>query len=179
MQESVEQMTMTPSLGRRLLCMVYEGLLLFGVVFVASLLFLLISRLSFLHFPSTEQNPLPLQIWLFFVIGFYFVFAWHKGGQTLAMKTWRLRVIDLERAQLPIMKGVVRYLLAWMWFVPGLALAAQLHLSGWLIVLALAINMLLWSGTRSLSAEGQFLHDKLAKTRVIQLPPGSAKKEMI
>lgn len=177
MQESVDHVAMTPNLGRRLLCMVYEGLLLFGVVFVANLLFLLIGRLSFLHFPDTEQNPLPLQIWLFLVIGFYFVFAWHKGGQTLAMKTWRLRLIDPERAQLPIIKGIVRYLLAWMWFVPGLALAAQLHLSGWMIVLALAVNMLLWSLTRRLSADGQFLHDKLAKTKVIQLPPDPGKKD--
>lgn len=170
MQESVSPMATTPTLGRRLLCMIYEGLLLFGVAFVAILIFLLAGKLSFLHFPSAEQNPLPLQIWLFIVIGFYFVFAWHKGGQTLAMKTWRLQVIDPHYPQLPIIKAIVRYLLAWLWFLPGLAVAAQLHLSGWLIFVVIAINMLLWYGTKQFSADGQLLHDRMAKTRVIQLP---------
>lgn len=178
MQDSVDHMAMTPGLGRRLLCMVYEGLLLFGVVFVASLLFLLIGRLSFLHLPTAQQNPLPLQIWLFVVIGFYFVFAWRKGGQTLAMKTWRLRLVDPEHTRLPVVKGIVRYLLAWMWFLPGLAVAAQWHLSGWMIVLVLAINVLLWASSWRFSKDGQFLHDRLAKTRVIQLPATPDKRDM-
>lgn len=144
--------------------MLYESLLLFGVVFVAALIF---------DVATQSRHALTLrherEIWLFFVLGIYFVFFWSRSGQTLAMKTWRIRVVDTERAKLPIVKAIVRYCLAWMWFLPGLAIAAQLGLKTWSSVAVVAIGALLWAMTAAFDKDRQFLHDKLAKTRLIHV----------
>lgn len=159
-----------PNLSRRLLCMVYEALLLFGVCFVAILIYSLIAHFVFGQTANSTEHQWLMQIYLFLVIGMYFGYAWRKSGQTLAMKTWDLQVIDPERAQLPIAKVIVRYCLAWMWFLPGILVATQLHFSMKNTALAVAINMLVWIMTAVLSGDKQIFHDKLAKTKLIFRP---------
>lgn len=144
--------------------MLYESLLLFGVVFVAALIF---------DVTTQSRHALTLryqrELWLFFVLGFYFVFFWRRSGQTLAMKTWRIRLVDTERAKLPVIKAIVRYCLAWMWFLPGLAIAAQFGLKTWSSVITVGIGATLWALTAAFDKDHQFLHDKLAKTRLIHV----------
>jgi uncharacterized RDD family membrane protein YckC len=50
----------------------------------------------------------------------YFTFFWHKG-QTLAMKTWHLKITTLDGLALPQKQALLRYVFAWIWFVPPLA----------------------------------------------------------
>jgi len=75
----------------RLAAMTYEGVLLFGVVFVAGYLVLAIARWTY---PLADGQRLVLQSVLVLVIGAYFVYPWTRTGQTLAMKSWHLRVVD-------------------------------------------------------------------------------------
>lgn len=159
-----------PNLSRRLLCMVYEALLLFGVCFVAILIYSLVAHFVFGQAANSTEHQWLMQIYLFVVIGVYFGYAWRKGGQTLAMKTWGLQVIDPERAQVPMAKVIVRYCLAWMWFLPGILIGTQLHLSIRNTALAVAINMLIWMMTAALNKDKQLFHDKLAKTKLIFRP---------
>ena len=70
-------------------CWLYEGMLLFGVVFVPGWLF---STLGQVRDAMDARRPL-LQAFLFVVFGIYFTWFWAKG-QTLAMKTWKIRVVD-------------------------------------------------------------------------------------
>ncbi|MFZ6674378.1 RDD family protein [Undibacterium sp. Xuan67W] len=163
-QQNFTAATAAPALRRRLICMVYEAMLLFGVVFVAGMIF---------DVWTQSRHALTLrharETWLFFVLGVYFVFFWSRSGQTLAMKTWSIKVIDDTRPKLPVTKAIVRYCLAWMWFLPGLAIAYQLELKAWYAVTAVTINVILWSLTTRLDKDGQFLHDKLAKTRLVHV----------
>ena len=80
----------TPSLPRRMACWLYEGMLLFGVVFIAGYLFSALSQTR--H--ALDNRP-GLQAFLFLVLGIYFTWFWHRG-QTLAMKTWHIRVVDRQ-----------------------------------------------------------------------------------
>ncbi len=159
-----------PNLKRRLICMVYEGMLLFGITFVAGLIF---------DVSTQSRHALMLrhvrELWLFLVIGIYFVFFWSRSGQTLAMQTWRIRVVDNDGGKLPVLKAIVRYCLAWMWFLPGLAIAYQLDLKSWTSVSVVIFFTALWASTAVFSKDKQFLHDKLAKTRLIQLNAGPSK----
>lgn len=144
--------------------MLYESLLLFGVLFVAGWLFsTLLQQRHALYLRHAQQ------IWLLFVLGLYFVWFWAHGGQTLAMKTWRIRVTTANGQPVPIWRAILRYLLAWMWFLPGLALAWSLHAHTWMLVLIPAANMLLWALTAYLDPQRQFLHDRLAGTRLVML----------
>ena len=79
----------TPGLLRRMACWLYEGILLFGVVFIAGYLFGALSQTK-----NAMDNRNALQAFIFVVFGIYFGWLWSKG-QTLAMKTWRIRVVDL------------------------------------------------------------------------------------
>src|SRR5256885_8825705 len=72
---------MAPRLARRMACWLYEGMLLFGVVFIAGYLFGTLSQTR-----NAMDNRHALQAFMFVVLGIYFVWFWSKG-QTLAMKT--------------------------------------------------------------------------------------------
>lgn len=164
---------LAPPLRRRLVCMVYEALLLFGIVFVSGWIFDVLTQ---------SRHALTLrhlrQFWLFLVIGAYFVYCWSRSGQTLAMQTWRIRVVDLDGGKLPLIKAIVRYCLAWMWFIPALALSVQFGLKQWQMVAVLVAGMAGWALTAKFDRHGQFLHDRLAKSRLIeQAKPGQKSDE--
>lgn len=154
--------------------MIYEAILLFGVIFVADLIF---------DVWTQSRHALTLrharELWLFIVIGAYFVFFWSRSGQTLAMKTWHIRVTDKDRQKLPLPKAIVRYFLAWMWFLPGLAIAAQFELKSWSSITVVAIGMAIWALTALFDKDKQFLHDKLAKTRLIHVELDRASTQKI
>lgn len=142
--------------------MVYEGMLLFGVLFIAGWLFS--TLLQQRHALYLREG---LQVWLFCILGLYFIWCWTHGGQTLPMKTWRIRVVTMYGAQLTPWRALIRYLISWMWFVPGLATAWALEAKGWMLVLLPALNFALWATTALFDKDGQFLHDRLAGTRLV------------
>jgi uncharacterized RDD family membrane protein YckC len=155
--------------------MVYEGVLLFGITVVAASLYYALISVFGVHFVSYAKTDYAdlvrfgLMVWMFFVLGFYFVYCWCKSGQTLAMKTWRIRVVDLDGGKLPVVKGVVRYFLAWLWFLPALALYDRFNLPRTAILPMLALGVAAWAMTAVFSKNGQFLHDRLAKTRLVHV----------
>jgi uncharacterized RDD family membrane protein YckC len=155
-----------PKLRRRLAAMVYEGVILFGVVFIAGYLF---STLTQQRNGLTHHNL--LMTWVGIVLGIYFVYFWTHGGQTLPMKTWRLKLVDARGANVSTARAVLRFALAWLWFLPPLALHPLLGLTvpatlylcvGWIVIWAAAI----W-----LDPSRQFMHDRLAGTRVVAVSP--------
>ncbi len=94
--------------------MMYEAILLFGVVFVADYLFDTLTQSKHALMLRHER-----QAWLFLAIGIYFVLCWRIGGQTLPMKTWHIRLVDSSGAKLPLWKAVARYVLAWPFTLTG------------------------------------------------------------
>jgi len=85
------------------------------------------------------------QLYLFLVLGAYFVACWSGGGRTLPMQTWKIRVVRDDGASIGIGRAALRYVLAWLSLLP---LGAGF----------------LWA---FFDREGQFLHDRLAGTRMI------------
>ena len=57
----------------------------------------------------------------------YFVWLWSKG-QTLAMKTWNIRVVNHEGVELTQVRALIRYLYSWVWFLPPLAVTTIFNL---------------------------------------------------
>lgn len=160
----------TPSLKRRVAVMIYEGTLLFGIVFTAGLAFSVIMQQTHaLHLRHA------MQYWLFFVLGAYFVWFWSHGGQTLAMKTWHVRLVAADGQPVSAMRAAARYALCWLWFVPGLALAAALRAEGWIMVIIVAISAVIWAMTIFFDPRRQFLHDRMAGTRLVQTKDSSRK----
>lgn len=151
-----------PSIKRRFAVMLYESMLLFGVVFIAGWLFDTLTQ---------SRHALMLrhvrQGWLFLVLGVYFVLFWRRGGQTLAMKTWHVKLVAPGCKGVPLWRAIARYLLAWMWLLPAMALDYLLGLKGWASIGTLVAGAALWALTARFGKERQFLHDRLAGTRII------------
>jgi uncharacterized RDD family membrane protein YckC len=142
--------------------MLYEGVLLFGILFISAWLFS-----TLLQQRNAMYLRQPLEVWLFFVVGIYYIWCWTHGGQTLPMKTWRMRVVTKEGAPLTPWRALARYLFAWLWFVPGLAIASAMDAQGWMLVLPPAVNFVVWAATALFDKDRQFLHDRLAGTRLV------------
>lgn len=133
----------TAGFARRFLALVYETLLVAAVAFAGMVPFVVITS----SLDPAVRHPLN-QLYLVCLLGVYFVWQWTRGGQTLAMKTWRLKLVT--RQGLPIGMGVALRRYAW-------ALAG---------VLALGAGFL-WA---FVDRERQFLHDRLAGTKIIVVP---------
>ena len=156
----------TPGLRRRMACWLYEGMLLFAVVFVAGWLF---STLGQMRNAMDDRRHL-LQAFLFVVFGIYFSWFWARG-QTLAMKTWNIRVVDVMGRPLTQLRALGRYVLSWLWFLPPLAAIAPFRLSGGESAVLVLGWVVVWALLSRFHPQRQFWHDALAGTRLITSAP--------
>ena len=170
MPNNTAALTTVPTIKRRLISIVYESLLALAVLFLPFLAFELVVQGA--HTPLTEHLR---QCLAFLVMGAYFIHQWSREGQTLAMKTWRLKLVLPGHAHVPLRVAAYRYVLSWMWLLPGILVSYALDLQHWQALSAVGIGMLAWSATALFTGNGQFLHDKLLGTQIVQLPAPAKK----
>ena len=154
-----------PSLVRRMACWMYEGILMFGVVFIAGYLFGTLSQTR-----NAMDNRHALQAFLFVVFGIYFTWFWAKG-QTLAMKTWNIRVVDRAGRPLTQSRALLRYVLSWLWFLPPLVAVAPFSLPGAESTVIMLGWVAVWALLSRFHPQQQFWHDALAGTRLVHHEP--------
>lgn len=130
-----------PAILRRLVAMCYEILLLSGVVAVL----VIAPHVLIGAFAHRLATPAILWAHLFLVLLVYFIWFWSNGGQTLAMKTWRIRLLTCDGLPVRPAQALLRFLLCW----------PSLVLGGVGIVWAL------------IDRDGQFLHDRIAGTQLV------------
>lgn len=129
-------------LRRRLLSLIYESLILAAVVMAAALPLVMITR-GWAHAPARAF----LQSGLLVACACFYVWQWSGSGQTLPMKTWRLRLVTADGAPVTRKRAFIRYLAT-------LTSVATLGLG------------FLWA---ILDRDRQFLHDRMAGTRLISV----------
>lgn len=152
-----------PSIARRVACMLYESLLLFAVAFAAAWLFFFASGGR----EASGGLRLLLQIFLLAVFAAYFLWCWLRGGQTLAMKAWRIRLVAPGKARVPPATALLRFVYASAligMFLATIA-AAFSHRDPWLAFASLAVAGV-GLGWALVDRDRQFLHDRLAGTRL-------------
>jgi uncharacterized RDD family membrane protein YckC len=156
-------------LARRFASLAYEALLVTAIVFIAS--FLLAPLVSpgraasnALIVPSATGRIVSF-VALFVTLGVYFPWCWSEGRRTLPMKTWRIALVDRMGAPLSRRTAFVRYAAAWIGPLAAIAayalLAPQGH--GALAWPLLGLNWL----AALVDPERQFLHDRIAGTRIV------------
>jgi len=143
-------------------CWIYEGMLLFAVVFMAGWLF---STLGQMRSGIDTRRPL-LQAFLVVVFGVYFVWFWSRG-QTLAMKTWNIRVVDSTGRPLSQGRALLRYACSWLWFLPPLATLAPAAMTAGEKALLVGGWVALWAVLSRFHPQRQFWHDAIAGTRLV------------
>ena len=156
----------TPSLLRRMTCFVYEATLLFGIALIPAVL-------GTVFFAQTGQShPLQgegvLRAFALAVYGIYFVGCWSVRGQTLAMQTWRIRLVTAEGARVGQGRALVRYVACCIaWFAPATLVGSLLHLRPWPALAAVVLGIALYA-LLALAAPGrQFWHDIVCGTRLV------------
>lgn len=165
----------TPGLARRLASFVYEGILLFAVAMTTGLVY---SPLAQQRHALEHRAGLMAALALSF--GAYFIYFWTKSGQTLPMKTWRIRVLRADGSPLTLGAAVLRYLLSFAWWVLPIVAAIQMrkHGLGFGAISAVGLLSLLGYALLALALPGrQFLHDVIGRTRLVHyVPPKPPKR---
>jgi uncharacterized RDD family membrane protein YckC len=158
---------MAPSLKRRMACFVYEGVLLFGVLMIAGYLF---SSLTQQRHALLGRHA--LQAFLFVVLGIYFTWFWSRGGQTVAMKAWHIRLVARDAKPVSQARALLRYLLSWLWFLPSLAALSLSGLHGLTATFGLLLaGVAAYAALSRLHPERQFWHDAVCGTRLVSSQP--------
>ena len=126
-------------LRTRILSMIYEGVLLTGLLTVATGCFIAV-------FGDSREQPMhaAFQLYLLLIAGIYLVWSWTGERRTLPMRTWRIRLVDVGGHCPDVRRAIARYLVA----VLGIAAGGV---------------GLLWA---LVDPEHQFLHDRIAGTRL-------------
>ncbi len=156
-----------PGLSRRLGAFIYEGLLLFGVVMAAGLVYALVTNQR-----HALQGSLGLRIYLFCVLGLYFVWFWRRQGQTLAMRTWRIQIVTAQGDRPGLLRASCRYVLSWLWFMPALMTLSFWGVTGaWPAFGAISVGVVVYAALVFLNPQRQFLHDVVCGTRLVPWTP--------
>lgn len=153
----------TPGLLRRVACLLYEGVLLFGVVMAAGLLYGVVFQQR-----HALEGSAGLKAFLLAVLAAYFVYFWTRSGQTLAMLTWHIKLETVSGHLLTPTRALCRYALSWMWFLPALATAHFAGLKGgWPTTGALVAGALAYAALTRLHPDRQYWHDAICGTRLV------------
>jgi len=150
-----------PGLWRRMACWLYEGMLLFGVVFIAGYLFSTLTQTR-----HALDNRFAQQAFLFVVLGIYFTWFWSRG-QTLALKTWHIRLVDSLGQPVSQARAFWRYLLSWVWLLPPLIALAPFKASAIETLVVVLGWIAVWAILSRFHPQQQFWHDALAGTRLV------------
>ena len=143
MQNEQVIQTTAPSFFKLGACLIYEVLVVIALSLAVTTIFVLS-----LGEATTGIKRYLLQLFLWLTVGVYFVWCWQKRGQTLAMQTWQLKLLNQEAQLLSLKAAIFRYVLA--------------SLS--LMVFGLGF---LWA---IVDRDRLFLHDRLLKNKIIYAP---------
>jgi uncharacterized RDD family membrane protein YckC len=154
-----------PGLKRRLASLLYESILVFAVLMIATLVFsVAIQQRHALQWRWATMSFLAL------VIAAYFIWCWRRSGQTLAMQTWHLRLVREDGQPLTLTRAVLRHLSGYVWVLPPLALIAANGARDVGVAGSIAI-LLAWVVGYALTAlahpQRQFWHDAWCGTRQV------------
>jgi len=156
-----------PGLLRRLAAFLYEGVLLTGVLLIATYLYSALTQQR-----HALQGLSGLQAFLFAVLAIYFVWFWSLGGQTVAMRAWHIRLVTRNGGPVGQWRAALRYLACWLWFGPALISA---HLAGLHDALPIAglltVGVVAYALLACLHPQRQFWHDALCGTRLVSWRP--------
>jgi uncharacterized RDD family membrane protein YckC len=158
-----------PTLRRRLASLVYEALVIVAIVLVVVALFSLVGVAA----PALgQQRPLLLAL-CFAVLGGYFIYCW-TNGQTLAMRAWKIRIVDASGNPPQPGRACIRYVLSWVWVAPPLAIVSMVKPHAPSLSSALGIDfaallawIVFWALAALLNRDRQFWHDVVSGTRLV------------
>ncbi|BCB06686.1 MULTISPECIES: RDD family protein [Halomonadaceae] len=98
--------------------MLYDGFLVTAIWLAVT-----VAHLAFFRFilgqQADEIGTTPFDIWslrlmLLFFVTLFFVYSWRRGGMTLGMQAWRLRVQTTDGYAISLKQSLIRCMVAWL-----------------------------------------------------------------
>jgi len=139
----------SPPVWRHMLALLYDTFLIIPLIMATNALLMAIYVNLFMNFDTTQEIRLPagaVQVVVILCIALFYWIFWRRGGQTLGMQAWRIKLVSNEGAQLT---------------TPQIALR---------LVGALLSGLILGILWKYLDRDGYYWHDRLSKTHLILLP---------
>ena len=124
----------------------YDTMIVFAIIFVAAQWFPMVPA----QYQSMPAMIIFKQIYVLGITFLYFGYSWRRGGQTIGMKSWRLRIQNSESIETAISwrQCLIRYSVSiFSWLLAGLGF--------------------LWT---LFNADHRSWHDLASNTRLIVLP---------
>ncbi len=75
-------------LWKQFAAMLYDSLLLLAILFVATAI-----AIAFNRGEAIESNPM-FNLYLLLTVFTFYAWFWHKSGQTLGMRAWKIRIVS-------------------------------------------------------------------------------------
>ena len=129
---------------RRLAAMLYDGLLILALLFLATLPFIALRGGE----PVEGDNNLVYQLILCLVIYGFFVGFWVRSGRTLGMQSWRLQLETMDGSKVNLRVATLRFFASLVSLIPA----------------GLGFFWALWDKDRLT------WHDRISKTRIVYYP---------
>lgn len=157
----------TPSIKRRIATLLYEAMLLLALTVIAAF------PVAGLKGATLSGAPhIFFQAYLVCIMAAYFTWFWRHGGQTLPMKTWRFRITTIDGGELNFVTALVRFVYALLFYGPAFVGVVLLFfpdrisrvIAMWAFLPMAAT--ILWA---RYDADQQFLHDRMAGTRLVNV----------
>jgi uncharacterized RDD family membrane protein YckC len=136
------------SLIRRFAAMLYDGLLILALLFLATLPFIALRDGE----PVEANENVLYQLILCLVIYGFYVGFWARSGRTLGMQSWRLQLETEDGSQVGIRTATIRFFAALLSFLPA----------------GLGFIWSLWDKDKLT------WHDRISKTRIVYYPKEEA-----
>jgi uncharacterized RDD family membrane protein YckC len=101
------------SLLRRFGAIFYDSFLLLTVLFVASFIIVIPTGIR-------PQDPyfFLFQIYIFVIAYLFFAWCWTRGGQTLGMRTWKMKVVNEDNTKLSYTTALIRFIVSMISWLP-------------------------------------------------------------
>jgi len=163
-----------PTIKRRIALNLYEMLVLFGVL---AFTFLVPHLIIGVLFEVTAPSAI-LMAHMYLVLAFYFMWYWTKTGQTLAMQTWRIQLINEDGAIMKRSQALMRFAIGSLWLIPAALLLfinirmnPTASMGGSVSIIFFSITLFLWPLSAVLDRKNrQSIPDRWSGTRLVQLP---------
>jgi len=150
-------------LWRRLLALVYDVLIVVAIVMVVGLLCQLLTGGKLIRTGAAALVPVWYQALQGLVVAAYFISAWRRGGQTVGMRPWRMRLTNTAGTTPSLQQSVIRLLVA---AAPLLMLLLEptlgLQRTLWAVLVAWAV----WFAVALFNPRRRALHDLAAGTEI-------------
>lgn len=163
-----------PTIKRRIALNLYEMLVLFGVLAFA---FLVPHLIIGVVFEVTAPSAI-LMAHMYLVLAFYFMWYWTKTGQTLAMQTWRIQLVNEDGAIMKRSQALMRFAIGSLWLIPAalilfinIKMNPSIKMGTSVSIIFFSVTLFLWPLSAYLDRKNrQSIPDRWSGTRLVQLP---------